>query len=268
MPLPSPLEALRQRNPHLFSRPNFWRTRLDDIKEIAEEKNTAYPATLLGQSAGGRPIYAFLPSSLKRSLSTATISSAMASDRPESFYDPAARNRSTLVLIGSIHGGETEGIALVMNVIQLLRSGRDFLSEEHDDLCKLIEKVRLILIPCLNPDGRAAAAVDHLNGAELEDLYLVQQGLQADGSLFQGRRVKELQPIPPGHLRFQGGYYNAKGVNLQHDDFFGAKISPENAAIRDLFQREIPDAFLTCHAHGAAAAFLGPDSFLSPGMQR
>lgn len=222
----------------------------------------------MGQSAGGRDIFAFQYGEFEEVRPMATISSAMASDRPAAFYDPSLRNKPSLALIGSIHGGETEGIAFCLALIDLLETGRDGFGKERPELLEKIGKVRLNLIPCLNPDGREAAAIDHLNGAELDDLFLVQQGLLADGTPFRGRKVKETQPIPPGFLEFMGGYYNADGVNLQHDDFFGPRVAPENAAIRDLFRVEIPDAFLTMHAHGAPAAFLAPDAFISPGNQR
>lgn len=266
--LPQPLEALRARNPALFQRPDFWRSRLSDIGELACTRTDAFQSRSLGRSAGGREIPVFVPGPTESQVSTATISSAMASDRPASFYDPARRKKPTLVLIGSMHGGETEGIVLALNVLQLLAGGRDYLNQERSALRRKLDQVRMVVVPCLNPDGRAAAGVDHLCGAELEDLFLVQQGLLPDGTLFRGRKIKELQPIPPGHLRHMGGYYNAAGVNLQHDDFFGPAIAPENEAIRRLFQEEIPDGFLTCHAHGAPAAFLAPDSYLSPGTQR
>lgn len=263
-----PIDALRARNPALFERPDFWKSRLSDIEEFASSQSGTLVSRSLGRSAGGREIPAFTPGPPERMPSTATISSAMASDRPASFYDPAQRSKPTLALIGSIHGGETEGIVLAMNILQVMANGCDFRGKDHPSLRQKLDQVRLVVVPCLNPDGRAAAGVDHLCGAELEDLFLVQQGLLADGTLFRGRKIKELQPIPPGHLRHMGGYYNANGVNLQHDDFFGPSIAPESAAIRSLFQEEIPDGFLTCHAHGAPAAFLAPDSFLSPGTQR
>lgn len=266
-PSNSPMICLQKQSPGLFESPGFWRSRYSDVREITRAV-TQGTHEVLGRSAGGRDIDAVGYGALEPVESTATISSAMASDRPESFFDPAQRKKPSLALIGSIHGGETEGIALCLNLIQLLESGCDFNGREHPGLVEKIGKVRLSLIPCLNPDGRDAAAVSHLNGATLEELYLVQQGVFPDGRLFRGRKVKETQPIPPGMLKFMGGYYNADGVNLQHDDFFGPALAPENTAIRDLFRREIPDAFLTMHAHGAPAAFLTPDAFLAPGSQR
>jgi len=263
---PEPIAALRASKPDLFVSPPFWKSRLSDLEAAAQSAKVLH-CEEIGQSAGGRSILAFSLGEFEPVSSTATISSAMASDRPGSYYDHKERQRPSLTLIGSIHGGETEGLALALSLIHLLETGKDTLGRERPHLVESLQRIRLNIIPCLNPDGRAAAAVDHLSGAGLEDLFLVQQGVFPDGTLFRGRRVKETQPIPAGMLAHQGGYYNADGVNLQHDDFFGPKLAPESMAIRDLFRREIPDAFLTMHAHGGPAAFLVPDSFISPGMQ-
>ncbi len=267
---PLPIIELQRRRPGLFISPAFWRSKLSDIQEAAAlaKGGNCQSCELIGLSAGGEEIHAFHYGELEPVSPQTTISSAMASDRPGSFYDPSERTKPSLALIGSLHGGETEGVALCVSLIHLLETGIDTLGIKRPSLVKKIEKTRLSIIPCLNPDGRKAAAVDHLNGAEVEDLYLVQQGIFPDGTLFRGRKVKEVQPIPPDMLKFRGGYYNADGVNLQHDDFFGSKIAPENQAIRWLFRREIPDAFMAMHAHSAPAAFLTPDAFLSPGYQR
>jgi hypothetical protein len=76
--LPAPLEALRARNPALFERPDFWKSRLSDIEKFASLPGT-FVSRSLGRSAGGREIYAFTPGPVERPASTATISSAMAS---------------------------------------------------------------------------------------------------------------------------------------------------------------------------------------------
>lgn len=266
-PMHPDIENLRQRRPELFTAPDFWLSRLKDIDGAVREVKTG-TVERIGQSAGGSKLYAFNYGELEPMASTATISSAMASDRPEAFYDPQKRTRPSLSVLGSIHGGETEGIAFCLSLIRLLETGRDASGQERPALLEKIRRLRLSVVPCLNPDGRSRAGISHLNGAALEDLFLVQQGLLADGSPFFGRKVKEIQPIPKETMRLMGGYYNDEGVNLQHDDFFGPRQAPENQAIRDFFRREVPDAFLTFHSHGGAPAILTPDAFLSPGTQR
>lgn len=265
-----PIAELRRLKPDLFQAPDFWRTDLQQIREAADslKKGTA---SVLGRSAGGREIWAFSYGPFEQQHPTATISSALGSDCPESFYDPARRTRPVLVIVGSIHGGETEGVATCMALVRMLEGNAvvpDSVQACARAIEPLLDRVRLILVPCLNPDGRARAGVRHLCGAETDHIYLVQQGLMKDGTLFRGRRVKEIQPIPDDYLRWRGGYYNDAGVNLQHDDFFGPQVAPENRALGALFQREIPDGFLTFHAHGAPPGLTLPDAYISPGYQR
>ena len=262
----NPIEELRVSRPDLFDAPPFWPVHLDDIAKLAEKTEIMRP-DIIGRSAGGRDIWAFSSGEFEPRRPTATISSAMASDRPECFFDYSAGTRQSLVLIGSIHGGETEGIATCMNIISIIESGRDLAGNARTRLRDLLKNFRLNIIPCLNPDGRATAGVAHLSNAEIDHIYLVQQGIMKDGSLFKGREIKETQPVPKDFLAFRGGYYNDDGVNLQHDDFFSAELAPENKALIKLFKKEMPDAFLTFHAHGAPPAFTGPDLYLFPGYR-
>jgi hypothetical protein len=266
-PLHPVIQELRDRRPDLFEAPAFWRSEGAEIDACLRLVKKGTVETI-GKSAGGRSIGAVCYGEFEPVESTATISSALASDRPGCFFDPEKRERPVLALIGAIHGGETEGVALTLSLIELLETGKDSMGKARPALLEKLHKIRLCLVPCLNPDGRAAAGVRHLQDAELDDLFLVQQGLQADGTPLKGRKVKEIQPIPPESMQFLGGYYNGKGVNLQHDDFFGPELAPENQAIARLFRREIPDSFLSCHAHGAPAAMLVPNAYLAPGYQR
>jgi len=266
-PHADPILALKRERPDLFEAPPFWRSSLDDADaQMASARRGQ--TSVLGTSAGGRTIHVIAYGDPEPQRPTATISSAMGSDRPETFFDPAKRTKPCLVLIGPLHGGEVEGLVVNLNIIRIMETGRDWLDRPQDRLQGLLEKVRLVVVPCLNPDGRAKAGIAHLNGADVDHLYLVQQGLRKDGSLLRGRAVKEVQPIPDGMLQFRGGYYNDNGVNLQHDDFFGPAPAPETRAIADLVRREIPDGFLTWHSHGAPVSFTSPDEYVSPGARR
>ena len=263
----NPLEQLRKERPDLFTAPPFWQSSLEDIARTAEQVTTL-STEIMGKSAGNRDIYRFASGTLEKQCSTATISSAMASDRPECFFDPKLRTHPSLVIIGSIHGGETEGIATCLELIKIMEHGHDWQGNDRSELREQLLKLRLNIIPCLNPDGRERAAISHLNNAEIDHIYLVQQGIRQDGSLFKGRKIKETQPIPPGFLSFMGGYYNDNGINLQHDDFFSNNLCPENLAILKLFRQELPDGFITFHAHGAKPSFTGSDRYLFPGYRQ
>lgn len=270
MPAPysaDPIRDLRVERPDLFKAPDFWRASLDDIANAASSLSKGR-ASVIGSSAGGRDIWAFSFGKFEPQSPTATISSALASDRPESYYDPAKRTRPVLALVGGMHGGESEGVAACMDFVKHLETGADLRGRSRPEWAGLDERARLLVVPCINPDGRVKAGVLHLCGAEMEHIFLVQQGVRKDGTLFKGRLVKEIQPVPDGWLLFRGGYCNDAGVNLQHDDFFGPALAPENRALAELFRAEMPDAFLTLHAHGGPAGLTLPDAFIPPAAQR
>lgn len=261
------IEELRRQRPELFRGPDFWRNGLDDIEAAAASLRRGR-SEIIGCSAGGRDIRSFAWGQFEPQAPTATISSAMASDRPQAFFDPQKRSRPCLALLGPIHGGETEGIAVCLNLISILETGCDLLGRPQEYLASLPDRMRLLIVPCPNPDGRARAGIRHLCGADVEHIFLVQQGVRRDGQPFKGRSIKELQPVPPGDMLYLGAYYNDEGVNLQHDDFFGPALAPENRALASLFRREIPDGFLSWHSHGSHPGLTGADAYLSPGYQR
>jgi hypothetical protein len=58
--------------------------------------------------------------------------------------------------------------------------------------------------------------------------------------------VKEFIPLDFSRTQFPGGYPNDAGVNLQHDDFLGAR-QPETQALLDLTARERPDLIFNMH---------------------
>jgi hypothetical protein len=265
--VPAPIQDLFTHRPWLFESPDYWRSRLTHIQHSAQTVKRGQ-ARIIGHTTLNHPIYCFEYGTFEPQKPTTTISSAMSSDRRASFFDPARRTRPSLTLLSCMHGGETEGIAVCLNVIEILETGRDLQGNDRSNLQALLGRVRLTIIPCMNPDGRQRALVDHLVGAELDDLYLVQQGIWSDGTLPRGRKIKETQPFPPDQVQYLGGYYNQSGINLQHDDFFGPALAPENRAVIDMLRHELPDGFLSLHAHGAPPCFYQPDAMTSPAIFR
>jgi hypothetical protein len=266
MTLPALIQSLKQKS-HLFTSPPYFKSKLADIHNAAATATSAH-VHVIGYSLGNKPIHAFEYGSFEPQSPRTTISSANSSDRPSAFFDPAKRSKPSLTLIACMHGGETEGIAVSLNLIQIMESGKDTAGNDQSPLRSLLQKIRLTLIPCLNPDGRTRALVDHLVGAELDDLYLVQQGIWSDGTIPKGRAIKETQPFPADKVQYLGGYYNDAGINLQHDDFFGPKLAPENRAIVDYLAKELPDAILSLHGHGTHPCFFQPDPMVTPAAFR
>ena len=78
-------------------------------------------------------------------------------------------------------------------------------------------KVRLLLVPLANPDGRARTGIPSLVGLTVDDLTYYGQGMWKDGKLIEWAGSKRFLPLPLDKVRFSGGYPNDDGVNFMHD---------------------------------------------------
>lgn len=155
--------------------------------------------------------------------------------------------KPVIYIIGAQHGSEMEGIAGIMNLIQMIETGKDFKGETNPYLVECIQNCRLLLIPVANPDGRARFPFDTLNGVMHTDFRHYAQGRwKHNGELCLYPMCKEVHPIKEASSVL-GSYFNDEGINLVHDNFFG-KMSPETQAMFDIADAEAPD--FTLHLHG------------------
>ncbi|HEX8984673.1 MAG TPA: hypothetical protein VF767_04555, partial [Bryobacteraceae bacterium] len=126
---------------------------------------------------------------------------------------------------------------------------------------------RIILIPVTNPDGRARVPARMLvhHGADFTVQEYLNTGGKPDGSLIGWPECKQFIPLDFSKVQFPGGYPNDAGVNIQHDDFFGAR-QPETQALFDLAARERPDVSLNMHTGADFPRMLR--SFIEPRVAR
>jgi hypothetical protein len=87
-------------------------------------------------------------------------------------------------------------------------------------------------------------------------------GAKPDGSIIGWPQCKQNIPLDFATTQFPGGYPNDAGVNIQHDDFFGA-VQPETRALFDLAARERPDLILNMHT---GAVFIHRTVFVEPAL--
>ena len=153
---------------------------------------------------------------------------------------------SLVLLIGAEHGQETEGTAALVNLISLLETGFDLAGLPNEALCRAAENVRLLIIPVMNPDGRARVTPEAMIGCTNDELRYWGQGTWHDGSLCSWPDCKKVHPIRDA-VDFLGGYFNDDGVNLVHDQFFHP-MAKETAALLQLVEEECADCVL--HLHG------------------
>jgi predicted deacylase len=151
--------------------------------------------------------------------------------------------------MGSVHGGEFEGIAGLVNLLSVLESGRDLLGRDWPEVESAFQALdRIILIPIVNLDGRARVPLRmarHRGGDPTVHEYF-NTGGKRDGKLLGWPQVKEFIPLDFGKTQFPGGYPNDAGVNIQHDDFF-RNAQPETRALFELTANERPDLILNMH---------------------
>ncbi len=118
---------------------------------------------IIALTPGGRPVYAMAYGEKNRVRGEANYSSALGAGNPSYFADPATK-RPVLLLIGAVHGQETEGVAAIANLVSLLETGNDLVGRGNETLLALCEKARVVIVPVANPDGRARVGPESRRG--------------------------------------------------------------------------------------------------------
>ncbi|MBP3359738.1 MAG: hypothetical protein J6N52_02700 [Clostridia bacterium] len=236
--------------------PVFWKSALADIEETASKVRKGNIRMI--RSAGGRPVY-FAQYGRKNDFRrTANLSSASGCGDIRCYADKTGPDiRPGLFLVGAMHGAEFEGTVALLNLINILETGRDFAGDDYPEWKNLDEWLNIYIIPCLNPDGRARVPFESVCGMSFEDFRYYAQGTWKDGSLAGWPDCKKVHPISDaaGHL---GGYYNDDGINIMHDDFF-SPMAEETRFLLDMADEYVPDA--TVLLHGGTNA---PNMLLQP----
>ena len=225
--------------------PAYWKSELSDIKDILEtiKKGTV---EIAAKSAGGRDIYTVKygkPNNLNRS---ANLSSALGARNIKYFADKTGEEyRPTAFFVGGVHGGEFEGVVALLNLINIIENGVDFAGYKNTFLQNIVEKYKLIIIPCVNPDGRARIPHTSLVDCIFEEFRFYDLGTWKDGTLCNWPDCKKIHPIKDA-VDFLGGYFNDDGINMMHDNFFGNK-SAETALVLDIAETYVPDITILLH---------------------
>ena len=153
----------------------------------------------------------------------------------------------------------------LLNLIQLLETGRDLGGRENQALAGLADRAHLILIPCVNPDGRMRVPFRSVLGMDYQTFRYYDQGMWADGRICEWPEVKRIHPIA-GHVRYLGGYFNDDGVNLMHDNFF-RPMAAETRLMLDIASDAAPDFIVNFHGATGCDPSFCDDEFL-PVMTR
>lgn len=222
----------------------FWKSTLQDIEE-GLAKVTIGTVRMLATSAGGREIPIVEYGAREDMKRQANYSSACGAGDPSFYARKSEETKPVLLIVGGIHGGELEGIAAVMNLIRLLETGEDYRGNRYDYIAENAHRFRLLLIPCMNPDGRARLPIDTLIDVPYETFVYYMQGSWKDGTLCKWPDCKAVHPIKDA-AGYLGSYFNDDGVNIMHDNFF-APMAKETSALLSLADQEAPDFSVLLH---------------------
>lgn len=225
--------------------PVYWKSYVDDCIEIVKDvkKGKLVAETV---SAGGRPVQLILYGKKNDFGRTANLSCALGASDKNCYADKSSPDyKPTLLLVGCVHGGEFEGTVALNNLISLLETGVDLKGDKNEFFENLTDRVNLLIIPCMNPDGRNRIDFSTFVGKTFEDLRYYNQGTWNDGSLCGWPECKKIHPMK-GHCQFLGAYFNDDGINFMHDNFFGTK-SAETQFLFDIADEYVPDYTILLH---------------------
>jgi len=228
--------------------PEYWVSSLDGVNRFLDEQIHAGVLTTIGTTAGGRPIRAVFYGRARQGKGTTTFSGSLGFGDVRAYTGPDYERKVYLGMAG-VHGGEFEGIVGIVNLLSVLETGKDLRGKLWPGITAATTSLdRLILIPIMNPDGRARVPLrmeQHRGRDETIPEYF-NTGGWPNGKIIGWPQCKQFIPLDFSKTQFPGGYPNDNGVNIQHDDFFG-RMQPETESLMQLTARERPDLILNMH---------------------
>jgi len=236
--------------------PAFWKTEPADVARAASDVRRGR-SRVLCRSAGGRKIYLVSYGPKHPHPATANYNSACAGRDPASYAEKDGRQRPVVLLLGPVHGGEVEGVAGLVNLIQVAETGNDLRGRAWPEMAENVHRCRTLIIPLANPDGRLRFPRPSSVGTTLADRQRWEMGVDAAGNPFRWPEVKRLHPMRGPGVKRLGAYFNDDGVNLMHDEWF-APMAGETRALLDLAREEAPDFVVSLHSCASAPVILQP----------
>jgi len=226
--------------------PDFYRSTLTDLETELQEMRFGQKE-LIATSPGGMPIYAVFYGEKVESISVANYNSAVAAREPSAYAQKDSSTRPVIFFLGPVHGQEVEGLVGLINLIHIAETGEDHRGKDWSKLKSKMDRCRIIIVPCGNPDGRLRCPYDSFLGLPTPIMTKYGQGTRKDGSSWGWPGAKSVHPMK-GDVGILGAYFNDDGINMMHDDFF-APMAEETSAILELARSEAPDMTVSLHSH-------------------
>lgn len=212
----------------LEKKPDFWKVRPSEVIDICSNVRKGR-VEIAARTPLGYPVYAVYYGDFSEGEPTTNWSAGNSSSTKKAYLGKESHPQ-TIMLVAGVHGSEPESVAAAMNMIQLLETGKDFRGREDAEFLDLASRYRIIIMPCVNMDGRLVCP-DHFRCQPYEVFRAASQGVWKDGSLIGWLGSKEWFPLPLERVSFPGGYPNSEGVNIQHDVTPGDMKSAEAEAV-------------------------------------
>jgi hypothetical protein len=226
--------------------PGFYQSGLSDIEHQLSGVKTGEVKTI-AVSPGGIPVYAVYYGKKEDFRSQANYNAAVAARNPAYYAKKTRETKPVIFFLGPVHGQEAEGIAGLVNLIQVAETGKDHRGKEWPVLKSYLDNSRVIIVPCGNPDGRKRCPYDSFVGLPAEIMTKYGQGTHKDGALWGWPGAKSLHPMK-GDVGILGAYFNDDGINIMHDDFF-SPMAEETKAILKIARDEAPDMTVSLHSY-------------------
>lgn len=246
-------------DPRLSEAPPFWKSTGEEVEAFFATCRKG-EVRQVGASAGGRPLLAVAYGPKEGQQRRMPFHVAVTHKEPEAYFGQK-RQRPVLLIASTVHGAEVEGTVTCVNLASVLETGHDLRGEDWPRLAELATAFRILMLPLMNPDGRARVLVKHLVGADLDALCYYGIGLRKDGALIPYDGPYRDHPLKIDDLAHMGGYFNDRGVNLMYDDFLGDRSS-ETDAFLAMAREEAPDCVLNLHSCGTGPFFNPGDQYL------
>lgn len=236
--------------------PDFWVGALDEVTRFLETRIRKGTVRVIGKTAGSRPIRAVFYGEPRKGKGTTTFSGSLGFGDSRAYTGPEHLKKVYMAMCG-VHGGEFEGMVGAVNLLSVIETGADLRGKPWPGVAAAARALdRIIVIPITNPDGRARIPLRMLKhyGTDYTVHEYFNTGAKPDGTIIGWPQCKENIPLDFSTTQFPGGYPNDAGVNIQHDDFFGAR-QPETQALFGLTAAERPDLVMNMHT---GAQFMHP----------
>jgi hypothetical protein len=236
--------------------PEFW---IGDVEGLGArwEKLTRGEVKTIATSPGGRALHLITFGRHEPVRHRANFNSAVGGRDLSAYMDKKARKKPVLFFVGPVHGHEVEGLTGLVNLVQIMDTGRDLRGREQAALRKLGEQCRLLILPSGNPDGIARFKPRACHGLPMDEFQFWGMGTWSDDTIAVWPASKRQHPRLGKEIGWLGCYFNDKGINPMHDEFF-APMGPEAPAILRVAMEEGPDLAVSLHSHGSKPVLLRP----------